>query len=425
MPTFFFIWCSVTMFVKNILMKNDITKIRMDFPILSEKIYGKPLVYFDNAATTQKPRIVIDTINEYYSKYNANIHRGVHFLSNFTTTATENARETIRKFINAGSHDEIIFTRGTTEAINLVAFSFGEAFISEGDEIIVSEMEHHSNIVPWQMLCERKKAVLKVIPFDDNGNLETEKLNNLISDRTKLISVTQVSNALGTINPVEDIIKTAHLKNIPVLIDGAQAAQHIKVDVQKLNCDFYVFSGHKIYGPTGIGVLYGKKELLNQMPPYQGGGEMISKVTFAKTTFNELPFKFEAGTPNYIDTIALAKAIEYIENTGLDKIEKYESELLEYATTKIKTLDWIKITGEAKHKSSVLSFVMDGIHPSDAGVLLDQMGIAIRTGTHCAEPVMQHFGITGTARASFAFYNTFEEVDKLIEGLKRVKQMFG
>ncbi len=406
-------------------MKAEIEKIRKDFPILSEKVYNKPLVYLDNAATTQKPQIVLDTISEYYSKYNANIHRGVHFLSNFTTTATENARETIRKFINAGTHEEIIFTRGTTEAINLVAFSFGEAFISEGDEIIVSEMEHHSNIVPWQMMCERKKAILKVLPFKDDGELEIEKLADLITKKTKLISVTHVSNALGTINPVEKIIEIAHLQNVPVLIDGAQAVQHIKVDVQKLNCDFYVFSGHKLYGPTGIGVLYGKKEILNQMPPYQGGGEMIAKVSFAKTTYNELPFKFEAGTPNYIDTIAMAQAIIYIENIGLKDIEIYETELLKYATEQIKTLSWIKIIGEAKHKSSVLSFVMDGIHPSDAGVLLDQMGIAIRTGTHCAEPVMQHYGITGTARASFAFYNTFEEVDKLIAGLVRIKNMIG
>lgn len=401
----------------------DVEKIRKYFPILNEKIYNKPLVYFDNAATTQKPQIVIDTISEYYSKYNANIHRGVHFLSNFTTTATENARETIRKFINAGSHEEIIFTRGTTEAINLVAFSFGEAFVKEGDEIIVSEMEHHSNIVPWQMLCERKNAVLKVLTFDNKGELEIEKLSGLINEKTKLVAVTQVSNALGTINPIEKIIETAHSKNVVVLIDGAQAAQHLKVDVQKLNCDFYVFSGHKIYGPTGIGVLYGKKELLNQMPPYQGGGEMISKVTFAKTTYNELPYKFEAGTPNYIDTIALAKAIEYIENIGLSNIEKYEAELLNYATEQLSKLDWIKIIGTAKHKSSVISFVMDGIHPSDAGVLLDQMGIAIRTGTHCAEPVMQHFGITGTARASFAFYNTFDEIDKLVKALEFIKSM--
>lgn len=412
------------MFVKNLAMI-DVNKIRNDFPILKEKIYNKPLVYFDNAATTQKPQIVIDTIAEYYSKYNSNIHRGVHFLSNFTTTATENARETIRKFINAGSHEEIIFTRGTTEAINLVAFSFGEAFVHEGDEIIVSEMEHHSNIVPWQMLCERKKANLIVLPFNDKGELEIQKLDSLINDKTKIIALTHVSNALGTINPIEEIIKTAHTKNIPVLIDGAQAAQHIKVDIQKLDCDFYVFSGHKIYGPTGIGVLYGKKEFLNNMPPYQGGGEMISKVSFAKTTYNELPYKFEAGTPNYIDTIALAKAIDYITYLGLDNIENYENQLLCYATEQIKKLNWIKIIGEAEHKSSVISFVMDGIHPSDAGVLLDQMGIAIRTGTHCAEPVMQHFDITGTARASFAFYNTFEEIDKLIEGLKKVKSMIG
>jgi cysteine desulfurase/selenocysteine lyase len=401
-------------------MKADILKIREDFPILSQYIHNKKLVYFDNAATTQKPRIVFDTITEFYSKYNANIHRGIHFLSNHTTDATENSRKTIQQFINAEKPEEIIFTRGTTEAINLVAFSFGESFIKENDEIIVSEMEHHSNIVPWQMLCERKNTKLKVLPFNENGELETEKLNGLISDRTKLITVTHVSNALGTINPVEDIIKIAHAKNIPVLIDGAQAIQHLKVDVKKLDCDFYVFSGHKIYGPTGIGVLYGKKELLNKMPPYQGGGEMIATVSFAKTTYNELPYKFEAGTPNYIDAIALGKAIEYLNNIGLERINKYESELLKYATEQLKQIDGLRIIGEAKNKSSVISFIIEGIHPSDAGTLLDQMGIAIRTGTHCAEPVMQHFGISGTARASFAFYNTFEEVDTLMQGLNKI-----
>ncbi|MDD3860218.1 MAG: cysteine desulfurase [Bacteroidales bacterium] len=404
-------------------MKANINKIRKDFPILSQKVNNKDLVYFDNAATTQKPKIVIDTITEYYSKYNANIHRGIHFLSNFTTNATENSRKTIQNFINAEFSEEIIFTRGTTESINLVAFSFGEAFIKEGDEIIVSEMEHHSNIVPWQLLCERKNAKLKVLPFSDIGEIEINKLENLISEKTKLISVTHVSNAMGTINPIEEIIKIAHNKNIPVLIDGAQAIQHIKVDVQNLDCDFYVFSGHKMYGPTGTGVLYGKKELLNIIPPYQGGGEMIDKVSFDKTTYNELPYKFEAGTPNYIDIIALGKAIEYIESIGLDKISNYETELLSYATEQLKKIEGLRIIGEAKHKSSVISFLIDGIHPSDAGTLLDQLGIAIRTGTHCAEPVMQHFSISGTARASFAFYNTFEEVDKLVFGLKKIIAM--
>lgn len=406
-------------------MRNDINKIRSDFPILKTKVHNKPLIYFDNGATTQKPSIVIETLSEYYSKYNSNIHRGIHFLSNFTTTATENARTTIKEFINAGSNEEVIITKGTTDSINLVAFSFGEAFIKEGDEIIVSEMEHHSNIVPWQLMCERKNAKLIVLPFNDIGELEIEKLDSLISDKTKIIAVTHVSNALGTVNPIQEIIDKAHSKDIPVLIDGAQAIQHIKVDVQKLNCDFYAFSGHKLYGPTGVGVLYGKKELLEKMPPYQGGGEMIAKVSFKKTTYNELPYKFEAGTPNYIDTIGQAKAIEYVKEIGIDKIEKYETDLLNYATEKLNGFDWVTIIGQAKKKSGVISFVMDGIHPSDAGTLLDHMGIAIRTGTHCAEPVMQHYNITGTARISFAFYNTFEEVDIFIEAMKKVKMMLG
>jgi len=407
------------------IMKNNIDKIRSDFPILSTKVHNKPLVYFDNGATTQKPSIVIETLSEYYSKYNANIHRGIHFLSNFTTTATENARTTIKEFINAKSSNEVIITKGTTESINLVAFSYGEAFISEGDEIIVSEMEHHSNIVPWQLLCDRKKAKLIVVPFNEIGELEIDKLKSLISEKTKLIAITHVSNALGTINPIRDIIRIANDNNIHTLIDGAQAIQHISVDVQELNCDFYVFSGHKIYGPTGVGVLYGKKDLLEKMPPYQGGGEMIAKVSFEKTTFNELPYKFEAGTPNYIDTIGLAKALGYINEIGIDKIEKYETDLLNYASEKLDNFDWVTIIGKSKNKSGVISFVMDGIHPSDAGTLLDHMGIAIRTGTHCAEPVMQHYNITGTARISFAFYNTFEEIDIFIEAMKKVKMMLG
>ncbi len=405
-------------------MQSRIKDIRNDFPILSETVHGKPLIYFDNAATTQKPKIVLETLNEFYSKYNANIHRGIHFLSNFTTEATENARKTICNFINAKSEKEVIITKGTTDSINLLAFSFGEKYINEGDEIIISEMEHHSNIVPWQMMCERKKAIIKVLPINDDGELQIDKLENLITSKTKLLTVTHVSNALGTINPIEEIIRIAHNKNIKVLIDGAQSVQHIAVDVQKLDCDFYAFSGHKLYGPTGVGVLYGKQELLEELPPYQGGGEMIAKVSFEKTTYNELPFKFEAGTPNYIDTIGLAKAIEYIQAIGLNNIYKYETELLDYATEKIQALDWIKIIGTAKSKSSVISFVMDGIHPSDAGTILDHYGIAIRTGTHCAEPVMQHFGISGTARASFALYNTFEEVDVFIDALKKLKLMF-
>ena len=405
-------------------MKTNINKIRKDFPILNNKVNNKDLIYFDNAATTQKPQVVIDKITEFYSRYNSNVHRGVHHLSSFTTEAAEHTRNVVQKFINAKSNDEIIFTSGTTESINLVASSFGEAFVNKNDEIIVSEMEHHSNIVPWQLLCERKKAKLRILPFNDNGELEISELESLISSKTKIISVVHVSNALGTINPVEEIIEIAHKHNIPILIDGAQAVQHIQIDVQKLDCDFYAFSGHKIYGPTGTGVLYGKEELLNKMPPYKGGGEMISKVSFEKTTFNKLPFKFEAGTPNYIDIIALAKAIEYIDNLGINNIKEYEDYLLNYATNKIKKLEWIKIIGNAGKKSSVISFVIDGVHPYDAGILLDQMGIAIRTGTHCAETVMQHFNVEGTARASFAFYNTKEEIDKFIDALVKVKSMF-
>ncbi|MCK9256068.1 MAG: cysteine desulfurase [Bacteroidales bacterium] len=397
----------------------DINKIRADFPILKEKVYNKNLVYFDNGATTQKPKQVIDTISEYYSKYNANIHRGVHFLSNFTTEANENSRKTIQNFINAKSEKEIIFTKGTTDSINLVAFSFGEAFINEGDEIIISEMEHHSNIVPWQMLCERKNAKLKILKFNELGELKIEELNELITNKTKLISVSQVSNALGTVNPIKKIIEIAHKNNVKVLVDGAQAIQHLKLDVQELDCDFYAFSSHKAYGPTGVGILYGKEEVLNKMHPYQGGGEMISSVSFEKTIYNELPFKFEAGTPNYIDNIAFAKALEYISEIGLENIEKYENQLLEYCTKKLKTIENIKIIGEAKEKSGVISFIIKNIHHNDIAILLDQMGIAVRSGTHCAEPVMQHFGISGTVRISFAFYNTLEEIDYFITSLNK------
>lgn len=405
-------------------MNFNVEEIRKDFPILSEKVHNKPLVYFDNAATTQKPRIVIDTIAEYYSHYNSNIHRGVHYLSNFATDANERARETVRKFINAESTEEIIFTRGTTESINLVAYSFGETFISEGDEIIVSEMEHHSDIVPWQLLCERKKSKIVKLPFDDNGILEIGKLESLITPRTKIIAATQISNVLGTKNPIKEVVKIAHAHNIPILIDGAQGIHHTSVDVRDIDCDFYVFSGHKTYGPTGVGVLYGKKDLLNKMVPYQGGGEMIESVSFEKTTFNVLPFKFEAGTPNYIDAIALEKAIQYIQAIGIQQIEEYEKYLLDYTTEQLSKFDWVKIIGNAPEKASLVSFIMDGIHFSDAGVLLDQLGIAIRTGTHCAEPIMQHFGITGTARVSFAFYNTIEEIDAFINGMKRIRLMF-
>lgn len=401
----------------------DINKIRSDFPILNEKVYNKNLIYFDNGATSQKPKQVIDTISEYYSKYNANIHRGVHFLSNFATDANENARKIIQNFLNAKSEKEIIFTKGTTDSINLVAFSFGETFINEDDEIIVSEMEHHSNIVPWQLLCERKKAKLKVLKFNEIGELNIKELDNLITNKTKLISVAHVSNSLGTINPIKTIIEIAHKNNIKILIDGAQAVQHLKIDVQELDCDFYVFSSHKAYGPTGVGVLYGKEELLNQMCPYQGGGEMIANVSFEKTTYNELPFKFEAGTPNYIDNIAFGKAIEYISEIGLKNIEDYENQLLKYCTKQLKTIENLKIIGEAEHKSGLISFIVKNIHYNDIGTLLDRAGIAVRTGTHCAEPVMKKFGISGTVRVSFAFYNTFEEIDYFITNLKKAISM--
>jgi cysteine desulfurase / selenocysteine lyase len=405
-------------------MTIDIENIRKDFPILEEMIHGKPLVYFDNAATTQKPRQVIDEMVKYYYKYNSNIHRGVHYLSNKSTDGNENARILVQNFINAKHSHEVIFTSGTSESINLVANSFGDRYISEGDEVIVSELEHHSNIVPWQMLCERKKATLKVLPFNDRGELMIEKLNDLITDRTKIVAVNHISNSLGTINPIREIIKIAHAKNVRVLIDAAQSIQHKKIDVQELDADFLVFSGHKLYGPTGIGVLYGKEELLNEMPPWKGGGEMIAEVSFEKTTYNELPYKFEAGTPNYIDAIGLGAAIEYVENIGIENIDAYEQELLAYGTEKLLSIDGLKIFGTAAEKTSVISFLVEGIHFYDMGMLLDQMGIAVRTGTHCTEPVMQHFGIDGTVRASFSFYNTKEEIDSLYNGILKVCKMF-
>ncbi len=405
-------------------MTIDIENIRKDFPILEEMIHGKPLVYFDNAATTQKPRQVIDEMVKYYYKYNSNIHRGVHYLSNKSTDGNENARILVQNFINAKHSHEVIFTSGTSESVNLVANSFGDRYISEGDEVIVSELEHHSNIVPWQMLCERKKATLKVLPFNDRGELMIEKLNDLITDRTKIVAVNHISNSLGTINPIREIIKIAHAKNVRVLIDAAQSIQHKKIDVQELDADFLVFSGHKLYGPTGIGVLYGKEELLNEMPPWKGGGEMIAEVSFEKTTYNELPYKFEAGTPNYIDAIGLGAAIEYVENIGIENIDAYEQELLAYGTEKLLSIDGLKIFGTAAEKTSVISFLVEGIHFYDMGMLLDQMGIAVRTGTHCTEPVMQHFGIDGTVRASFSFYNTKEEIDSLYNGILKVCKMF-
>jgi cysteine desulfurase / selenocysteine lyase len=402
----------------------DLNKIRTDFPILSQKVYNKPLVYFDNGATTQKPNEVIDIINEYNSHLNSSIHRGVHFLSDLATNAYEKGRETIKDYIHAENVSEIIFTSGTTGSINLVAFSFGEQFVHAGDEIIITEMEHHANIVPWQMLCERKNAILKVIPFNDKGELIIDKIDNLFSKKTRLVSIAHVSNAMGTINPVKQIINIAHKYNTPVLIDAAQSIQHIPIDVKELDCDFLVFSGHKIYGPTGIGVLYGKEKWLDKIPPYQGGGDMVDVVTFAKTTYNELPFKFEAGTTNFIGAIGLGAALGYISNIGLDKIGSYENDLLIYGTSRLEQIGGITIYGQALHKAAIISFLIDGIHMLDAGMIFDKMGIAVRTGTHCAQPVMQHFGIEGTLRASLAFYNTKAEIDYLCEAIERVKTMF-
>lgn len=401
----------------------EIQHIRTDFPILTEKIYNKPLIYFDNAATTQKPKAVLDRIMYGYEHLNANIHRGVHFLSQKATEAHEEARKLVASYINAASSDEIIFTRGTTEAINLVAFSYGEYACSVGDEIVISVMEHHSNIVPWQMLCERKGMKLRIIPINEKGELNPDVFRSLINTRTKLVAITHVSNVLGTINPVKEIIKAAHAGNVPVLIDGAQAIPHINVDMQDLDADFYVFSGHKVYAPTGIGVLYGKREWLEKIPPYQGGGEMIQTVTFEKTTYNELPFKFEAGTPDYIGSTALAEALKYLEKIGIERIAAYEKELTEYATNRLMEIDGMKIFGTSEHKSAVISFLVGNIHPYDIGMLLDKLGIAVRTGHHCAQPLIDSLGIPGTVRASFAFYNTKEEVDTFIEALKRVVEM--
>lgn len=403
----------------------EVDKIRADFPILEEKIYGKRLVYLDSGATSQRPRQVIEKMNEYYLRYNSNVHRGVHFLSNKCTDANEEAREIVRDFIHASSEKEIIFTRGTTESINLVAHSFGEAFIGEGDEIVVTEMEHHTNIVPWQMLCERKGAVLKVIPFCDNGELDLSGLDTLLTEKVKLLGVAYVSNVLGTVNPVKELIGRAHAVGAKVLVDGAQAVQHIPVDVRALDCDFFVFSGHKIYGPTGVGVLYGKEELLNQMPPWQGGGEMIKEVRFERTTYNELPFKFEAGTPDFIGVIGLGEAIKYVNSVGLEEMAVYEHDLLQYAMEQMYAIPGMRMFGEAACKSSVLSFALGDIHHSDAGILLDKMGIAVRTGQLCAEPVMQHYGVTGMVRASLGMYNTVEEVDLFCQGLKKVGKLFG
>lgn len=405
-------------------MKNfDIEKIRRDFPILGREVNGKPLIYFDNGATTQKPKQVIDAITRYYGDMNSNVHRGVHYLSQISTDAFEITRRKVQAFIHAKHEHEIIITKGTTESINIVASCYGRAFIEAGDEIIISAMEHHSNIVPWQMLCDEKGCKLRVIPMNDKGELDIVAYKALFSEQTKLVSFTYVSNALGTVNPVKEMIDIAHSHDVPVLVDGAQAVQHVAVDVQALDVDFFAFSGHKMYGPTGVGVLYGKEELLNKMPPYQGGGDMIKDVTFEKTTYNELPFKFEAGTPNIEAGICLGDAIDYIESIGLDAIKAYEDELLDYATSRLSEIEGIRFIGTAEHKSSVISFVVDGVHPYDIGVILDKLGVAVRTGHHCAQPVMDEFGIPGTVRVSLAIYNTKEEVDVLIEGLERALRM--
>ncbi|MCQ2277210.1 MAG: cysteine desulfurase [Bacteroidales bacterium] len=396
---------------------------RSDFPILEELVYKKPLVYFDNAATTQKPKEVIDALSNYYETLNSNIHRGVHCLSQKATEEFEIARKCVQQFIHAAHDYEIVFTRGATESINLVASSFGRTFIEAGDEIIISEMEHHSNIVPWQFLCEDRGAVLKVLPFAENGELLLDQLESLITPRTKIVAVTHVSNTLGTINPVKQIIEIAHAHHLPVMIDGAQAVAHCPVDVQDLDCEFYCFSGHKMYGPMGIGVMYGKEEWLNRMKPYQGGGEMISNVTFEKTTYNELPFKFEAGTPAVGDVIGLRKAIEYMQSVGVQAIADYENELLQYGTEQLLQIDGLRIYGQSAHKAAVISFLVGNIHPYDMGVLLDHQGIAVRTGHHCTQPVMTHYNIPGTVRASFALYNTKEEIDTLVKGVIRAKDM--
>jgi cysteine desulfurase/selenocysteine lyase len=409
--------------VKPETLKN-INEIRADFPLLNKSIYNRRLVYFDNGATTQKPQCVIDAESDVYLNYNANIHRGVHTLSDLSSAAYENAREIVRSFINAGKREEIVFTAGTTASINAIAFSFGERYIKPGDEIVISHLEHHANIVPWQMMCQRKKAILRVIPINDNGEIIFDEYLKLLNSRTKLISVSQVSNALGTVLPVRLIIDAAHSADIPVLIDGAQGIQHGVVDVKKMNCDFYVFSGHKIYGPTGIGMLYGKEKYLDELPPYQGGGDMVDKVTFEKTTYNELPFKFEAGTMNYVGAIGLGKALEYVLDIGRDNIAEMEQDLLKHATDKLSAINGIRIFGNSENKIPIISFLVKNIHQYDAGMILDKMGIAVRTGTHCAQPVMDRFGIDGTIRASMCFYNTIEEVDSLVEGIEKVIEMF-
>ena len=410
------------MIKENSVTPFDVNACRAAFPALQQEVYGKKLIYFDNGATSQKPQVVIDSIENYYSKENSNIHRGVHHLSQMATDKYEGARQSIQKYINAYSSDEIIFTSGTTAAINLIASSFGELLI-EGDEIIISAMEHHSNIVPWQMLCERKKCILKVIPINEKGELKMDVFEKLLSDKTKLVSVTHISNTLGTINPIEKIIRLSHEHNAKVVIDGAQSIQHIAVDVQNLDCDFYVFSGHKVFGPTGVGIMYGKKDILNAMPPYQGGGDMIKTVTFEKTTYNELPHKFEAGTPNISGGICLGTAIEYLSKLDIVGIQKHENHLAKYAEIQLLNIEGVRLIGTAKDKTSVVSFIVKNLHPFDIGTLLDKQGVAVRTGHHCTQPLMSFYNIPGTIRASFAFYNTIDEIDVFIKALKKSIQM--
>ncbi|HVH89240.1 MAG TPA: cysteine desulfurase [Terriglobales bacterium] len=402
----------------------DVARVRRDFPILAQKVRGKDLVYLDNAATSQKPQQVVDAITRYYQSGNANIHRGVHFLSEHATEEHEAAREAVRQFINATRTEELIFVRGTTEGINLIAQTYGRAHVGSGDEVLISAMEHHSNIVPWQILCEQQGAKLRVIPINDQGELLMDEFQKLMSPRTKIIAVAHVSNALGTINPIREIVKIAHARNVPVLVDGAQGVPHIKVDVQNLDCDFYAFSSHKMYGPMGMGVLYGKYDLLNAMPPYQGGGDMIRSVTFEKTTYNQLPYKFEAGTPDVAGAIGLAAAVNYLNGLGIESVAAHEHELLAYATAELSKLSGIRVIGNAREKAAVLSFVLEGVHPHDIGTILDQEGIAVRTGHHCAQPIMQRFGIPATVRASFGLYNTKSEVDALVAGIDKVREVF-
>jgi cysteine desulfurase/selenocysteine lyase len=403
----------------------DVCKIRRDFPILARKVNGKPLVYLDNAATAQKPQVVIDTLDRFYREENSNVHRGVHFLSQLATEEYEKARVTVQRFLNAAEPREIVFVRGTTEGINLVASTFGRSNVNAGDEVLISAMEHHSNIVPWQILCEEKSARLRIAPINEAGEIELDEFEKLLTPRTKLVAVVHLSNALGTLNPVRTIIEMAHRRNVPVLLDGAQAAPHLKVDVRELDCDFYVFSGHKLYGPTGIGVLYGKSALLEAMPPYQGGGEMISSVTFEKTTYNTIPNKFEAGTPHVAGAVGLAAAIDYFSALDREAVEVYERDLLSYATRALLEIPGLRIIGTAREKAGVISFVLDRIHPHDIGTIVDQEGIAIRTGHHCAQPVMDRFGVPATARASLAFYNTKEDIDALVTSLHKVHEVFG